>query len=247
MLKKIILLFALMPLMLSAQDKIIMTDGNVKVGYIVSEEGNYVRYNNADNKTISVKKNYIKEIQYQDAKKRSALANQNLSLSEINYGENIVSYNFFGLVYKNIGFSYERILPNGNIGIKLPISFSLGDFDEHTFRGHIFQTGLDLNLYPLGQGELKYFLGPSIRFGEMVEKSGNSYYDGQLQQEVFETDIESSYIGFMFNNGVLWQPTENFSLSSNAGIGLRGFENENFNNGVSEVFFYMEASVGYRF
>lgn len=247
MIKKIFLSLALIPTLLVAQDKIIMTDGNVKEGNIVSDGGKYVQYTNADNQTISIKKDYIKEIQYKDASKRNGLAKQGLNYESENLGYNIVSYNFFGLVYKNIGFSYERILPNGNIGIKVPVAFSLGDFEVYTSRGHVFQTGLDLNIYPLGQGELKYFLGPSLRFGEMISNSSDSYYDPQLQQHVTEESEESAYVGFMFNNGVLWQPTENLSISSNAGIGLRGYESETFNDGVSEVFFYMEASVGYRF
>lgn len=247
MIKKLMLLLALVPTLVFAQDKIIMTDGNVKVGKITSDSGNYIKYTNAENQTISIKKDYIKEIQYQSAKKRNELSNASLGVKETNLGNNILAYNFFALAYKNIGFSYERILPNGNIGIKVPLSFSLGDFESYTERGHVFQTGLDINIYPLGQGELKYFLGPSLRFGEMISNNDGSYYDTQSGQYITEEPLESSYVGFMFNNGVLWQPTDNFSLSSNAGIGLRGFESEEFNQGVSEVFFYMEASVGYRF
>tara|TARA_R110001592_G_scaffold237306_6_gene496237 strand:+ start:50176 stop:50916 length:741 start_codon:yes stop_codon:yes gene_type:complete len=246
MMKKILILIALIPTLAVAQDKIVMTDGNVKQGNITSENGKYVRYVDSNNQTLSIKKDYIKEIQYESAKKRNDLAIKS-STQNGSLGYNILSYNFFGLVYKNIGFSYERILKNGNIGIKLPVSFSLGDFEAYTDRGHVFQTGLDINIYPLGQGELQYFLGPSLRFGEMISQSDGSYYDAQTQQYINEDPKESSYIGFMFNNGVLWQPTSNFSLSSNAGIGLRGYESEDFNEGVSEVFFYMEASVGYRF
>lgn len=247
MIKKLLFLTVLLPSLAFSQDKIVMTDGNVKEGNITSDNGKYVRYTDKNNQAVAIKKDYIREIKYQNANKRSQVSNQSPIIDGSSLGNNIISYNFFGIVYKNIGFSYERILGNGNLSLKLPVSFSMGKFDEYTNRGHVFQTGLDLNIYPLGQGDLRYYLGPSIRFGEMTDSDPDYVFENGQQVNVQEENIESSYIGFMFNNGVRWQPTNNFSLSSNAGIGIRGFENEKFNDGISEVFFYMEASVGYRF
>lgn len=247
MIKKLLVALALLPSLAFAQDKIVMSDGNVKEGTVISDGGQYIRFTDKNNQMVAVKKVYVKEIIYKDPS-RQASASLRTNTSTGAFGKNILGYNFFGLVYKNVGFSYERILGNGSVSLKIPVSFALGEFGEYTSRGFLYQSGIDFNIFPLGQGYVRYFLGPSIRFGRLQDTQyDNYYYDINGNYVNNPESDESNFVAFMFNNGVMWQPTDNLCLFANAGIGLRGFESKTFNNGVSETFFLMEASVGYRF
>lgn len=235
----------LLPMFSFAQDKIIMNDGTERDAYIRSEFGRYIRYTDNNGNQVAVDKNTVSAIKYNE---NNLAKRKNRDLSSENLGQNIISYNYFALVHQNVGFIYERIFKSGYTSIKIPLQFSIGTPNFYTYRP-TFVSGVDFNIYPTGQGLLKYYFGPSIRFGE-VSSSDYYYYDPYFNPGPIENENEtlsSAFGAFMFTNGLSYQPIEKMNINVLTGLGIRNFEEDFVNNGFSQSFFWFEASVGYRF
>lgn len=135
-------------------------------------------------------------------------------------GRNIVSVNTLNFLNNNIHIGYERILGIGMIGAKLSVNVNYLDKNlrNSTLKyQRDFTAGIDINIYPAGQGKVKYFLGPSFRIGTV----SNGVYElhGIVQEKV-----TYNYQGFFFTNGVVIQPTKRFYTSLQAAVGIERFE-----------------------
>lgn len=142
------------------------------------------------------------------------------------YGHNLVTLEMISLILNEVDFSYERILKSGFVGIEVPFYVGMGKVeDENYLREYntTFKTGVDLNLYPTGQGRVKYFVGPGFRFGTVYNTystfTPNPVTLGPSVSEYKFQDFR--YFGFQINNGVLFQPTQTFAISFQLALGIR--------------------------
>ncbi|MES2629058.1 MAG: hypothetical protein V4616_08835 [Bacteroidota bacterium] len=246
----------------SAQDKIYKKTGEVtssKVMEIGEEFVVYKMYNNLEGPNYKIRKEAVEKIVYQNGTVDSFTNDPNAGRQNYapappvnrepetpagngGYGFNVISFDFLSILFNEVGFSYERILNSGFIGIKVPLIIGMNSTANTSVRQYpnVFQSGIDLNLYPAGQGRARYFIGPAFRFGQ----NENRYYD------YYTTDSRNTYstIAFQVNNGVMFQPAKHFNISLLFGVGLRKM---NVISGSgrdrSDNYAVIQANLSYRF
>lgn len=163
-------------------------------------------------------------------------------------GRNIVAIDGLSLLFQNVSLSYERIIgDNGRLGILFPVSINMGGKDDNnglTNARNIFNTGLDFHYYPLGQGEFKFYTGPSLRVGSA--RTFNEYYDPYYFSYISE-ETNSSYFSFLVKMGLIFNPVPELSIGTSLGIGTRRyFLNIPTGNSAGSTG-YFQFTLGYRF
>ncbi len=272
------ILFLLGVVSMQAQDKLYKRTGEmtqVKVTEVGEEFVVYKMFNNQDGPNYKIRKDALDKIVYQNgvtenyssavsATVTTTTVTTTASVPVINpstLGKNIVSFDFLSILFNEVGFNYERILDNGFIGIKVPLILGVaGTRQQNTPRDYpnIYQTGIDLNLYPTGQGETKYFIGPAIRFGLYGEDRSRvsvdysyDYYNNVYTSPVI-VDRKFNGVAFQVNNGIMFQPAKHFNVTLLFGVGLQKFtptrSYEGYNNAsFSRNYAVFQANLGYRF
>ena len=130
---------------------------------------------------------------------------------------NIISYDYLSPLATRISFSYERIMANGMLGLKLPIH--IGTNGASNFGNRIiFGTGLITNFYPMGQRKMNYVTGATL-LASQTETGFSIFSSGP-------SEIKSFVAGYV-NNGIMYTPFEHFSFSMNWGIGFKNIANNN--------------------
>ena len=180
------------------------------------------------------------------------LSAQNQSKSSVSgtYGalvdrtpRNLLSLNAIALMSSNAQISFEHIFSEGYIGLKVPFRFQfIEGYGHQLFTQHKYQMGLDINIYPTGQGWLKYFGGPSFRFGQLAS---TVIVSNELWLK------EPNHCTVFLNNGfIYYSPTSNFTMSTMLGVGSRSFYNES-NIGKpwissEDLILNFECSIGFK-
>jgi len=269
--KLLVLVFFACATCLSAQDKIQKKQGdilNVKVIEINEDQVIYRLPNDPNGPVYRLKKENITRITFENglvqtfgAEPTSAspypvkvvtdpMVGTEIYMSS-NFGKNIVNFDFLSILYFEVGMSYERILNNGFVGFKVPFILGMGENTEFRLRNirNVYQTGLDVNLYPTGQGAAKYFIGPAIRFGEAYRNPYDSFFDSNTGVYVDYVKKETfNLFAFQINNGIVFQPTGHFNVSLLMGIGLRRLSDKRGTVPVkAENYAVFQANVAYRF
>jgi hypothetical protein len=169
------------------------------------------------------------------------------------FGRNILSVSISDFLFVNTTFAYERISRSGKVGVKIPLSFGLDpreEFNDFYRRNKNFSVGLDLHIYPFGQGRFSYYLGPQ------VEYSSFNYYDYYYDrndpnaQTQFRSNTGNMFT-FIASNGVYYQFSKSFVTAFDVGVGVRtwsGLEsNEYTYYYINRVFIPFNLQIGYRF
>lgn len=254
--------------LLIAQDKIEKRQGdmmNVKVIEVNDEFVSYRLPNEPNGVVYKIRKESVSKITYENGTVET-FANAGFTpmvvntddqapiYASSNFGKNIVNFDFLSILYNEIGMSYERVSDNGFVGFKIPFILGMGTNAKTQIRtdvGHRFQIGLDVNLYPTGQGSTKYFIGPSIRIGESYDYTeARTVYNSNSPYGSYEPASVVNYnvLAFQVNNGIVFQPTYHFNVSLILGIGLRRLTDQ---SGVLETvaknYGTFNANVAYRF
>ena len=230
-----------------AQDLLFKKDGTreeVRVVQVGEKEIQYTSFSNPDGPTFSLPVRKASLLLYENDEYQwfGGLNGR----SQQNFNRNIFSYHLFDLVFNDFTISYERILESGQIGLKFPLSF--GYNDNYTFElKNIFYTGIGLNFYPTGQGKWKYFMGPNLRLGYGKEDGYYYYYDewGNYVDDEYEEN-ETFYLKFFIDNGVMFMPVPNFSISAIGSLGIRFLPDPEFSEKV-RTDGYFSVNLGYRF
>ena len=168
-------------------------------------------------------------------------------VNSMTLGRNVVYLNVVELAVQNISFSYERIVgPAGKVGLRIPVSFNLsGSANISNLINNYFYTGIDLNFYPLGQGQSRFIIGPSLRFGSTQLES--SIYSPQNGGYVY-TNSPVSYTSFLIQGGFVWCPVPELSFLMTGGLGTRYyFENAGALERPARGTVNLTFCVGYRF
>lgn len=169
-------------------------------------------------------------------------------------GKNIIGINILNTINGNINLFYERITKDGNVGFKFTLNGSIlkGENDPNiiTYRRR-FTMGGDVNFYPSGQGRIKYFIGPALRFG-MLSVYDNVYWDG-IAKKYYNYPAEFDYLSLFFNNGISVNASSNFNFTFNAAVGMARFRYVNYQAGTqfsrkfNQIDGMIGINLGYRF
>ncbi len=147
-----------------------------------------------------------------------------------NFGKNFISVNIMDLFLgSSLTICYERTLKSGSFSYKFPLSLgmsSIGLLPENQYNQYsqggyyntnkIFSTGIDFYFYPRGQGKAKYFIGPSVEYGQF--NYTYIYYNPNSSVTYSENKI-GMFSAMILQNGFLFQPSKHINISMNLGVG----------------------------
>lgn len=244
-----------------AQDVIYKKDGSredSKIVLIGTKDIQYKKFSNPDGPVYTLPKSDIVMITYQNGEyemfssQKEAVSTSKEEL-KTNFTKNIIGYHLFDVVYGDFTFSYERILSSGTIGIKIPFGFGYA-YNSDYFNSsnewvkNAFYSGIGVNFYPTGQGKWRYFLGPQVRVGYGKQSYWMTIWDdyGNYVTDEEET-AEGIYTKFIVDNGIMFTPVRNFSISAIAGVGVRYFPQADYSYNVFMPTGYFSLNIGYRF
>ncbi len=226
--KKLTLIIVVIFFMISSiqsQDIIYKKDGNKINVYnmeILENLTKYVKDADSSGSTMIMNNDEISFISFGNGDLRF-FEKESRAIQRYNYKKNLINYHLFDLIVNNFKISYERILLNGKIGIQIPFAIGYGGnisgFDNVDNK---FYTGLALNFYPTGQGKVRYFMGPAVNVGTGNYEDYNGYYNSL---EPYDETYDTFILRFYVNNGVMFSPIPELSLSAVGSIGIRYVEN----------------------
>jgi hypothetical protein len=180
------------------------------------------------------------------------------------YGKNILSFSPLQVVATSmnenpdltVGASFERILDNQLVGVRLPVLASIQT-------GYVyFMPGI--KLYPKKQGVVKYAIGPQFLIGMGNFTRTTDYYTSSgMYAPVVETGFRTQF-GFFLHNSINFSLMKSLYASIDLGLGLKYFDsmppmdygyNDYFNpfffgsggNGSVSQAVQLGFSMGYRF
>ena len=141
---------------------------------------------------------------------------------EIN--NNIVSFNYGDLAPGRVSLSYERLIKEGKMGIKVPLSVSIEQFPN----GPKYYGGLGLNYYPMGQKKLTYYTGITTHLGVFSQNYWETHYIGFDPYNYYMDRVENEHVygGAYITNGLVWNIIQNFSISGQFGLGIIDLEGD---------------------
>ncbi len=229
--KKLIPLFTILLLSLAAnaQDFIYLRDGSnikSKVEKLTGEEVRYRYFDNEDTTLYSVKNSQVLMIAFENGEVKFFKKVSEI-IHRFNFKKNLLSYHLTDLIINNFTLSYEHVFKNGTLGLQIPLSFGYTPYYDYTDFNSNFYTGIYLNFYPNGQGKWRYYFGPGIRLGSV--KYGYNSYDAATGRYTYKYS-DTFYGKLLINNGVMFTPTNSFSLSATLSLGVRyapGIDNHN--------------------
>ncbi len=235
-----------------AQDIIYKLDGTkeeVKVLEIDKKEIHYKKFSNTEGPTYSIDRSNVVMITYENG--NFDLLNKPVieGKKNVEFARNILSYHLFDLVFNEFTISYERLLKEGKIGIQIPLSFGYNrsNFYSDNFRS-LFYSGATLNFYPTGQGIFKYFMGPQLILGYGEEQDYVDYFDDQGNYIGTENLTTQSFYGkFFVNNGIIFTPIKNLSISTYLSLGIRYLNKSPQDNDVVKTDAHYSINLSYRF
>lgn len=235
MAKKILLLFYCWFAVLFAfgQDIITRTDGvtiKAQVVEIKPNQVNFRLFGQPDTLVYQISTQDVQALRMADGTTRTfnqpgGSAERKAFNYETQTRRHILWYHPLDLVYASFTFGYEQLLPSGRIGIKIPVSLGLGgstgsNYYDDFRRNNRYGAGLELNIYPFGQGRLNYYFGPAVNY-----RSYRFYYynytPGPTQPALVKENAQLFAIAL--KNGIYYQFSKSFSIAADIGLGIRFF------------------------
>jgi len=243
-----------------SQDIIYKIDGSkeeAKIILVGQKEIQYKKFSNMDGPVYTIPKSQINMITYENGE-YEMLGNEydeaKITKQELttNYARNLFGYHLFDVIYGDFTFSYERILSSGTVGVKIPIGFGYAyntDYNDNSneWVKNLIYTGIGVNFYPTGQGKWRYFLGPNIRIGYGKQSYWEDSWDEYGNYIYEEGSNEGIYTKFFVDNGLMFTPVKNFSISTIVGVGIRYFPQADYYNNVVMPTGNFSIDINYRF
>lgn len=140
------------------------------------------------------------------------------------FRRNNISLFLSDVVFKRASIEYEHVFGNeGNISLNVPASVSFGKFTDVYNEEVDWWVGLGMKLYPTGQGKIRYFFGPEVRVISSSyhnEYTNVIYHDGWAERIHYNEHEDYIHTAFLFNNGMIYEPTKSFIFSVSLGVGF---------------------------
>ncbi len=198
----------------------------------------YEKYGTDDGTTFTLKPGQVSLIAYENGEVQM-IQDEAKIIQSYDFKKNLITYHLTDLIISNFTISYERILSKGKIGIQIPLSFgyATGDNFGSDFLISKFYSGIYFNFYPNGQGKVRYLLGPGVRMGV----GHDNHYDSS------QTYTDTFYGKLLINNGIIFSPIPDLSLSAVLSLGIRYYPEAEFNNDVVRTTAAFTFNLSYRF
>jgi hypothetical protein len=248
-----------------AQDIITRSDGVEIKANVLDVQTNIVRFRlfqQTDSLIYQINTRDVKAVQMADGTIRSfAEANATYKLPETfdyenSSGQNIIWLYPFDLIYPKFTMAYERILATGKVGFRFPFTFGLAGNSENIYyntyrKNNRYGAGLEVNVYPWGQGRLQYYFGPAFNF----ESYQSYYFDNSSPQRVPQKQNSEMY-SLALKNGIYFQFSRFFIISADFGLGIRFFRQSElpanyyytvYPDNRTRAYFPGNAHLGFRF
>ncbi|RLD45644.1 MAG: hypothetical protein DRI88_08530 [Bacteroidetes bacterium] len=201
---------------LFSQDYIYLRDQQQRIAAknisISATEIWYEDYSSSEGHLYSIKPELVSLIAYENGEVR-VIKSRAKDMNTYDFKKNLITYHLSDLIISNFTMSYERILQSGKLGIQIPVSF--GYASGTNFGNNVliskFYSGVYVNFYPNGQGKVRYLLGPGIRIGV-----GHDNHNSNSQNYT-----DTFYGKLLINNGVVFSPIPDLSLSAVLSLGIR--------------------------
>lgn len=224
------------------QDQSRIAAKNVKIG---KSEIKYENYDGTDGRIFLLNSAQVKLVAFENGEIRDLQVKETKTKQKGEYvfKKNLVSFHLFDLVFANFTFSYERVLNNGRVGFKIPLSFGYGSGNNTPNNDIVvnkFYSGLGVNFYPTGQGKIRYLVGPELRIGLGHD---NTMYNGSYDNDKPDT----FYTKLLINNGVMFSPIPELSLSLIGSLGMRYYPEAGENNEEVTTSAAFNFNLSYRF
>lgn len=260
-----------------AQDRIYLRNGDVveaKVKEVDNRVVVYKKYNYQDGPDYRIGRNEIEYIRYENGSEdrfgrnredreeaHEAKSGRRQSRPALNYGNNILSLAVVQMTNESpagFGLHYERVLDKrGIVSLYLPLALSIVNEDYYNNNYYYEDDRTDVffyaypgvKIYPTGsKRRISYGVGPSLALG-FGRRS--AYYDtygpnGQYTGRVRQTE-EIFKSGLMVNNSLNIQPTKNFYLGLELGLGFNYINNDDLYHSDNEPLVQFNFKLGYRF
>jgi hypothetical protein len=252
------------------QDTIFKIDGSIIIGKITQVGAGAVLYEQ-DGLLYSVENNSIGYVAYANGTKRefnyNRLENYRASHGLLkDFQKNIITVNTLGLFLFHLNCAYERILPSGMTGIRIPFLYSVGPplstgqyvadprerlfFNAQYTWNKIASTGLEVNFYPLGQAKHAIYFGFSASVGSFYyydippDPNGNGTYDPAYEERAAVRYRGMQYAG-MIHAGYRLNVNECLVLGPRIGAGYRKEQTIFHDERLEKLL--LEAYIGYKF
>ncbi len=170
---------------LSAQDKLFLSNGSTKKGFIVSKAKDFIYFRTSDTAAIEkIDKTKILLIEdykgnrYLFSSQPSEKGKDNPVTKKEETARNIISVQPIALLLGRATLVYERLSEDGKIGLVIPFSVTFDPFGTlydsgidtnnnsiKRISGVNFIAGADLNFYLGEKRNRKFFIGPRFRYG----------------------------------------------------------------------------------
>jgi len=218
---------------------------------VTPDEVKYQNFYDNSGEILILQKSKVVSILYQNGSKVK-IYEPAIIVTQTGLSENLITFHFLDFVISNFTISYERIIADGKYGIQIPFSFGYSNeprtvyfpppFDDgYTNKlANQFYTGITFNIYPSGQGKVKYFLGPSLRFG-----SGKYYENWDDYNSSTNSSINTGYIKFLVNNGIVFTFANSLSITAIGSIGIQHMYKVNTNH--TQTTGALSLNMSYRF
>lgn len=202
-----------------SQDTLLLKNKNtvvVKVTEVGLKTISYKKYSNPKGPLYTLEKNNIEKIIYSNGTTEKSVETKTYEL-RFNKIQIVAS----DLLIPRVSCTYERLFFKGLVGLEIPFMFSLEKhfsfetpFEEFVNDEFLYSTGLNVNIYPLRQTNVSYFIGPGFRTG----KTFFYRYNYSLQKS---TKYENLFYHIYITNGIAVNITKSFGITSFISVGMR--------------------------
>lgn len=169
---------------------------------------------------------------------------------DTNFCRNHMGLDMAEFISLSAGVIYERIIgKKGYCGLRVPFSVGLTNrysyYNNYPY-GKIFSTGVNVVYYPTGQSALKYFTAPYFEWGMFRYSHGYYYRSVASSSPYYYRYSDGQHLAGGILNGLVYRPTQHFSLTVSAGLGLEKNETHRTHESI-EPHLKANVIIGYRF
>jgi hypothetical protein len=228
--KYILILTALLPFLLHAQDTIVKKNGTRIPANVTEVSTDHIRYNlpGTDGPPHILRTSEVNDIHYSSGRTEriASSASNNAGSFGSMLHKQMISINTIDLTFGLVTLNYELNLAGGKFSIRVPVSTGISAWSNSASRGYsdmlyysrfkYISTGIDFLYYPKGQAHtFSYYTGVSTE-GGLVRNPGYILWDFPPYPP-----SQTFYGGAGIVNGVLVNVNERLNVSGYVTLGMR--------------------------
>lgn len=253
--KKIILFFLFISsyCCVSGQDSLFFRNGDTTLGKVLEISDKRILYKTQEGeqyKLFDIKRKLLFKVKYPN-QYEDVFGKLKKNMPP---GRNMISLNIVDLFIKNLGISYQYFFKNGKWSIALPITLGLTEKNQYyliyledkdvnkNLAHNKIRVGVEVNYFPTGQGEAKYYTGIGINYGLINYRLVNQF-GSSIDNEWAATGYTNLYL----INGVILKTANRVYISTFVTTGVSFFSYINSKSITNPFIISVGFNIGYRF